>query len=263
MRSILRTVVFSVVAMALLATAAAAAYVWSGHYNVGADNAHSGPVHLFLQTVREQSIATHARRYTPPVDLRDPARIRQGAGNYEAMCAGCHLSPGVRTTELSRGLNPVPPDLTSTTVDAAEAFWAIKHGIKASGMPAWGRSMDDAYIWNMVAFIGELPRLDASRYRQLVDESGGHSHGGGETAPHPHPPAADTSPGAQTGSMPPHPPTGNAAVTVHEHADGSQHVHDAPASEKPVRDASPQEPPVAPTVDPPPPAGHEGHHHEH
>src|SRR3546814_7101354 len=70
-------------------------------------------------------------------DLDDQGRIVQGAGNYDAMCTGCHLKPGVRETELSKGLYPAPPDLTRAEIDAAEAFWVIKHGIKASGMPAW------------------------------------------------------------------------------------------------------------------------------
>ena len=35
-------------------------------------------------------------------------------------------------------------------------------GIKASGMPAWGKSMGDEYIWNMAAFIQKLPTLDAA-----------------------------------------------------------------------------------------------------
>src|SRR3546814_9079558 len=45
-------------------------------------------------------------------DLADPARIKQGAGNYNAMCTGCHLGPGMTETELSKGLYPAPPDLT-------------------------------------------------------------------------------------------------------------------------------------------------------
>src|SRR3546814_7692818 len=82
------------------------------------------------------------------------------------------------------GLYPAPPDLTKTTVEAAEAFWVIKHGIKASGMPAWGKSMDEEYIWNMAAFLQVLPTLDEGEYQAMVARSGGHSHGGGETKPH-------------------------------------------------------------------------------
>jgi len=62
----------------------------------------------------------------------------------------------------------------------------IKHGIKATGMPAWGKSMGDEYIWGMVAFIDQLPTMDAKQYQALVASSGGHQHGGGETQMHNH-----------------------------------------------------------------------------
>ena len=98
------------------------------------------------------------------------------------MCARCHLKPGAEDTEISRGLYPKPPGLArSTTTDPARAFWVIKHGIKATGMPAWGKSMEDSYIWDMVAFLQQLPQMSAEQYRAEVRASGGHSHGGGET----------------------------------------------------------------------------------
>src|SRR3546814_15747373 len=56
-----------------------------------------------------------------------------------------------------------------------------------SGMPAWGKSMSDEYIWNMAAFLQQLPDLDEEQYKALVATSGGHSHGGGETQPHEEP----------------------------------------------------------------------------
>jgi hypothetical protein len=39
------------------------------------------------------------------------------------------------------------------TRDARRAFWTIKHGIKMSAMPAWGKTLDDVTIWNLVAFL--------------------------------------------------------------------------------------------------------------
>ena len=169
--------------LAVVGVGALGAFAWSGIYNVGADDAHTAPVHAFLDMARTRSIATRASKIEVP-DLSDQARIRQGAGNYAAMCAGCHLSPEAAPTEMSGGLYPAPPNLTQVEIAPAEAFWAIKHGLKASGMPAWGRSMNDAYIWNMVAFLQALPKMDAAGYRSMVAASGGHSHGGGETAPH-------------------------------------------------------------------------------
>jgi hypothetical protein len=80
--------------------------------------------------------------------------------------------------KIYKGLYPRPPDLTKVVQsDAARAFWIIKHGLKATGMPAWGKSMEDEYIWDMVAFLRKLPVLTAEQYADEVQASGGHSHG--------------------------------------------------------------------------------------
>lgn len=165
----------------LVVAVGAAGFIWGGVYNVAADDMHTRPVYFVLETARERSILARAGRLDVPPGLDDPARIVQGAGNYAAMCAGCHLAPSMAQTEMSQGLYPAPPDLSKHEVDAAKAFWVIKHGIKASGMPAWGKNMEDEYIWNMAAFLQVLPTLDAAEYRELVDSSEGHAHGGGET----------------------------------------------------------------------------------
>src|SRR3546814_20059678 len=80
-----------------------------------------------LTTFRERSIAARVKDLQLP-DVTDPARIRQGAGNYNAMCTGCHLAPGMEETELSKGLYPAPPNLTQHEVEATVAVWFIKIG---------------------------------------------------------------------------------------------------------------------------------------
>ena len=164
---------------------ASVAYV--GLINVGADDPHSAPVHAFLNLVRERSIAVRARDIEAPA-LDDPGLIRAGAGNYNAMCIGCHLAPGVAATELSQSLYPAPPNLAVQGIpdDPAISFWIIKHGIKATGMPAWGKSMGDDYLWGLVAFLQQLPQMDADSYQTLVASSAGHQHGGGESMMHNH-----------------------------------------------------------------------------
>jgi len=175
----------TVVVLAIAALLGAAIFVWSGVYNIGADNVHTKPVYSMLQMLRERSITARAKDLHPPPNLNDPALIRQGAGNYDSMCTSCHLDPGMEGTEMSEGLYPVPPNLSADEIgNPAHHFWVIKHGIKASGMPAWGKSMDDEYIWGMVAFLQQLPKLSPEQYLAMVADSGGHSHGGGETKPH-------------------------------------------------------------------------------
>jgi len=171
----------SLVVLALVGIAIAAAVVWSGAYNVGADDPHWSATYRVLEVARQRSIAVRAADIEVP-DLSDAELIRSGAGNYSAMCVTCHLSPDAAETELSIGLYPRPPrwDALGQT-DAREAFWVLKHGIKASGMPAWGKSMDDRYLWGMVAFMQQFPSMTAAQYSAQVAASDGHSHGGGET----------------------------------------------------------------------------------
>jgi hypothetical protein len=41
--------------------------------------------------------------------------------------------------------------------------------------------MDDRYVWGLVAFLNELPGMTTDRYRELIEASGGHQHGGSES----------------------------------------------------------------------------------
>lgn len=242
----------TVVVLAIAALLGAGIFVWSGLYNIGADDVHTKPVYSMLQMLRDRSITARSKQLHPPPNLNDPALIRQGAGNYDSMCTSCHLGPGMEGTEMSEGLYPVPPNLSAEEVgNPAHHFWVIKHGIKASGMPAWGKSMEDEYIWGMVAFLQQLPKLSPEQYLAMISGSGGHSHGGGETMspseaegmpddhgdmpmrdmpideakPHGHPPGTPAHEDKAAASPKP-------ATVEHRHADGTVESHPAPTPAK-------------------------------
>lgn len=170
----------------------ASAFVYSGLYNIGADDHHTKPVFAALQTLRERSIHARSEDLSVP-DLNDAQLILKGAGQYAAMCTQCHLTPGMNDSELRPGMYPQPPNLSQTRVDPKDAFWVIKHGIKMSAMPAWGGSHDDPTIWSMVAFLQKLPDMTPAQYKDMVakappdedmdkDDEGAHAHGhGGDT----------------------------------------------------------------------------------
>lgn len=150
------------------------AIVTSGVVYVGADQEHSPMIFSFLETARNRSIANASKDIVVP-DL-EKVDISSGGADYKDMCAGCHLSPGVDKTDFSESLYPKPPNFTKAEIvkryqtedGAKQSFWAIKHGIMASGMPAWGASHDDARMWAMVAFIRALPKLDEAQYTMLT-----------------------------------------------------------------------------------------------
>ena len=146
-------------------------FVHSGAFDIAADTPHSQPVYWLMQKVREYSIAARA---TDPVpgDLTDEKRIASGAGQYAEMCASCHLAPGMKRTEISRGLYPRAPELRrGSALTPAEEFWVMKHGIKMTGMPAWGATHDDEILWDVVAFLRKFPELTAEQYQTLVNSA--------------------------------------------------------------------------------------------
>ena len=62
-----------------------------------------------------------------PTDLDDPRRIASGAAEYQEMCSGCHLAPGMRRTEISQELYPRAPELSrGIHLTPAQEFWVVE-----------------------------------------------------------------------------------------------------------------------------------------
>jgi len=167
--------------------AAAALVIFSGWYNVAADVPHTRAVYWLMQTSRDRSIEVHAANIVVPDDLTDPKRIADGAGLYAEMCSRCHLAPGMERTEISRGLYPRAPELRrGVDLTPAEEFWVVKHGLKMTGMPAWGVTHSDKLLWDLVAFLQKLPELTPDQYRALVKSAPSHEEMMGSEADHGH-----------------------------------------------------------------------------
>lgn len=159
----------------LLLLAGVAVAIYSGFYNIAADVPHTQTVYWLFETVRDRSIAVQAQEIAVPNDLNDPNRIPRGAGQYAGMCSGCHLAPGMKRTEISRGLYPRAPELRRRTdLTPAEQFWIVKHGVKMTGMPAWGVTHNDELLWDVVAFVDRLPELTPEQYETLVKNAPKH-----------------------------------------------------------------------------------------
>jgi len=154
--------------MAGLLALSAAGFVWSGIYDIGADDHHTRLVRQLLERLRDRSIAVRARAVVVALP-EDPQSIVEGANRYARLCATCHLAPGMPKSDVRAGLYPHPPSLEQQApADPRRTFWIIKHGIKMSAMPAWGRTLSDRDIWQLVAFVRTLPGLTAESYRRLL-----------------------------------------------------------------------------------------------
>lgn len=147
-------------------------FVYFGVFNVAADSPHIRPVYAFLDVLRNRSIVMRARDIEVPANLTSPERLAKGAGLYSEMCSGCHLGPGIEKSELSQGLYPEAPDLTKASdLTTAQKFWVIKHGVKLSAMPAWGKTHNDELIWDMVAFVDKLSTMSPEEYKRTTESA--------------------------------------------------------------------------------------------
>jgi len=158
-------------AVATLATLAIGGglFIESGFYDIGADDHHTKIVLSAIEQLRNRSIEARADAVEVSASFEDPTRVAAGAQRYAALCVGCHLAPGVTKSDIRPGLYPHPPNLAQEDIkDIRRAFWIVKHGIKMSAMPAWGKSLDDATIWDIVAFVRKMPEMTADTYQEIA-----------------------------------------------------------------------------------------------
>ncbi len=153
------------VATVLLALAVWLTVVYTGAYNVAATDKHVDLVRWALDTTMHRSVTRRAGEIQEPERV-SKAVIAAGAETYATTCAHCHGAPGTERESWAANMRPEPPELVKAAAewDPREVFWIVKHGIKMSGMPAFGPEHDDEALWGIAAFVKQLPGMTAAEY---------------------------------------------------------------------------------------------------
>ena len=139
--------------------------MYSGVFNVAATVVDSSALNWALVTVREASINLHSRDIEMPA-AGTVADRDNGFRIYRNECAMCHTPIGRKPQPMAVGFNPQAPSFGADADDmtAVGLFWVTKNGIRFTGMPAWGPSLSDKEIWNVVEFTKTLPDMTATDY---------------------------------------------------------------------------------------------------
>jgi len=176
-----KTIFLTLFVLTASAIAGAAAFVWSGVYNVAASSQHTQPVYWLLERAMLQSVQLRARDIEPP-PLTAPEMFEHGAACYRASCEQCHGGPGVAQHDIALGMQPVPGPLmdASTRWKSRELYWITRHGITMSGMPAWKFQLSEHDTWSLVAFIERLPQLSPLQYGAVMAQQPGRRCGTSE-----------------------------------------------------------------------------------
>ena len=104
-----------------------------------------------------------------PVPSADEAALVAGMTLYRENCAGCHGGLRGPSHWGSSGFYPRVPQFWQSEehehLTPAEAFVAVRDGIRYSGMGAWNGMLSEAEMWQVANFVSRMhalpPRVDA------------------------------------------------------------------------------------------------------
>ena len=109
------------------------------------------------------SLRRESRGLTNPLAL-DDENLVPGIALYVTHCQICHGGPDGSPSLIARGLSPEGPQLARHGVEDdpdASTYWKITHGIRFTGMPAFGKTLSDQERWQITLFLKHMDKLPA------------------------------------------------------------------------------------------------------
>jgi mono/diheme cytochrome c family protein len=83
-----------------------------------------------------------------------------GGKLYVAGCAGCHGELAKPFREEHDHFPPVPQlPYSGTQYSESELYWIVKHGIRMTGMSAYGPFYSEQQLWALSAFVYRINNL--------------------------------------------------------------------------------------------------------
>lgn len=159
----MRKVLLGAVLMLAILLLSALAVMRVGLVPVNADGTHSSLEARIMPQVLHASIVRHASADKNPLAINEE-NLKAAASTYKAMCARCHSTPGAEPSAYGQSFYPPTPQLNGGMPNYTDSqlFWTIKHGIRNTGMPAWGSMLSDEEIWQLVSLLKNSKDLPPS-----------------------------------------------------------------------------------------------------
>jgi thiosulfate dehydrogenase len=133
-------------------------------------NADAKPPHIerwMAKTSLHAVLAREAPTTPNPVPLNDENLIA-GIKLYAANCAVCHGAADAKPSNVARGLYQKPPQLAKDGVEddpEGVTYWKVAHGIRLTGMPAFGPNLSETQVWQLTLFLKHMDGLPAAPKR--------------------------------------------------------------------------------------------------
>lgn len=139
-----------------------------GYVDFTADHQPShAEMHLAMAAV-DASTDRNAPQTKNPLTANEDTLV-SGAHLYMDHCAGCHGLPANPDAPFGKSFNPPVPQFFKEAPDMPENqnFYIIQHGVRWSGMPAWGDTLNDTQAWQLVTFLSNTEKLPTAAQKEL------------------------------------------------------------------------------------------------
>lgn len=127
-------------------------------------NADDRPPKLEVWAAKMSLHATLKRSAPSGVPAMQPTdqNLIAGIKLYAQNCAVCHGGADGNATNVARGLYQKPPQLAKDGVEddpLGVTYWKVAHGIRWTGMPAYGQTLNQDQIWQLALFLQKMDHL--------------------------------------------------------------------------------------------------------
>jgi mono/diheme cytochrome c family protein len=152
--------VLGVVVTILVLLIAGAGLALLGFMPTNADADPPGWERQIANSALDASMERRAPRLNNPVPPTDENLIA-GLKIYTMNCALCHGGIDRQPAELAKSLYPPAPNLIQNPPDDPEwhVFYAIRTGVRYTGMPAWKKALSESDMWKVTAFLTRVEKL--------------------------------------------------------------------------------------------------------
>ncbi len=130
-----------------------------GFSQIPADAKPSALETAILQLAVRAAVRRNAADIPNPPPASDDTLVA-GGKLYVAGCEGCHGKLGGLYRE-DQELFPPTPQLphAGTQYSEAQLYWIVKHGIRMTGMSAYGPCYSEKELWSLAAFLRRINKL--------------------------------------------------------------------------------------------------------
>ena len=108
----------------------------------------------------DASMERHAPRTSSPIPPSDENLI-DGMKVYTMNCSMCHGTLDNQASPLEKSFYPPVPQLILNPLNDPEwhIYYAVRTGVRYTGMPAWNKALSDQDIWKVTAFLSRVQKL--------------------------------------------------------------------------------------------------------